>query len=118
MFEEVNDYALLKLLGKGEFGEVYLAESVDQDNYALKIIPVTKQNKAEAKTEAEMYVAFKHPNILKAREFFFFKKEQYLVIVLEYCPDGNLGNFMGKLDQKQCKEIMTKLAEGLVYLHD
>ena len=52
MFEEVNDYALLKILGKGSFGEVHLAESVDKDQYALKIIPVTKENKADAKTEA------------------------------------------------------------------
>ena len=65
-----------------------------------------------------MYVAFKHPNILKAREFFFFRKEQYLIIILEYCPDGNLNNFIGKLDQKKSKEIMRQVAEGLLYLHD
>ena len=86
--------------------------------YAIKIIPVTKENKLEAKTEAEMYVAYKHPNILKAREFFFFKKEQYLIIVLEYCPDGNLSNFIGKLDPAKCKEFMAQVAEGLVYLHE
>ena len=118
MFVEVNDYALLKLLGKGEFGEVHLAESVEKNQYALKIIPVTKENKADATTQAEMYVAFKHPNVLKAKELFFFKKEQYLVIVLEYCPDGNLSNFMEKLDQKKSKEIMRQVAEGLLYLHD
>jgi serine/threonine protein kinase len=118
MFQEVNDYALLNMLGKGEFGEVHLAESVDKDKYALKIIPVNKENKVEAKTEAQMYVAFDHPNILKAREFFFFKKEQYLIIVLEYCPDGNLSNFIGKLDQVKLKEFMTKVTEGLVYLHE
>jgi serine/threonine protein kinase len=118
MFEEVNDYALLKILGKGQFGEVHLAESVDKEKYAIKIIPVTKENKVEAKTEAEMYVAFKHPNILKAREFFFFKKEQYLIIVLEYCPDGNLSNFIGTLGTAKCKQFMTQVAEGLVYLHE
>jgi serine/threonine protein kinase len=65
-----------------------------------------------------MYIAFKHPNILKARELFFFKKEQYLIIVFEYCSDGNLSNFIGKLDQKRCKDIMKQLADGVVYLHE
>jgi serine/threonine protein kinase len=52
MFLEVNDYVLLKLLGRGSFGEVHLAESVDKDQYALKIIPVTKEDKVDAKNEA------------------------------------------------------------------
>jgi serine/threonine protein kinase len=106
MFLEVNDYTLLKLLGRGNFGEVHLAESVDKDQYALKIIPINKENKDDAKKEAQMYVSFEHPNIVKAREFFFFKKEQYLIIVLEYCPDGNLSRLIGKINQDKCKEIM------------
>jgi serine/threonine protein kinase len=50
MFEKVNGYSLLKLIGKGNFGEVHLAESVDKDKYALKIMPVTQENKNGAKT--------------------------------------------------------------------
>ena len=118
MFQEIHDYLLLKLLGKGTFGEVHLAESVDKDQYALKIISVTKEEKAEAKKEAQMYVSFEHPNIVKAREFFFFQKEQYLIIVLEYCPNGSLLNSIGKIDQGKCNEIMKQVVEGLVYLHD
>lgn len=98
--------------------EVHLVESVDKDQYTLKIIPVTKEDKANAKKEAQMYVLYDHPNILKAREFFFYKKEQFLIIVLEYCPDGSLSNFIGKVNPNQCREIMKQIAEGLVYLHD
>jgi hypothetical protein len=53
-----------------------------------------------------MYVSFQHPNILKAREFFFYKKEQFLIIILEYCPDGSLENFIGKLNSNQCRKIL------------
>ena len=118
MFKEINSYILLKLLGRGAFGEVHLAESVDKDLYALKIIPVTKENKTDAQKEARMYVSFEHPNIVNVREFFFFEKEQYLIIVLEYCPDGNLSKLIGKIDQDKCKEIMKQVVEGLVYLHE
>jgi serine/threonine protein kinase len=65
-----------------------------------------------------MYVSFKHPNILKAREFFFYKKEQFLIIVLEYCPDGSLSNFIGKLNPQKCREIMKQISQGVVYLHE
>ena len=86
--------------------------------YALKIIPVSKENKDDAKKEAQMYVSFEHPNIVKAREFFFFKKEQYLIIILEYCSDGNLSKLIGKIDQDKSKEIIKQVVEGLVYLHE
>ncbi len=67
MLSKINDYTPVKIIGKGGFGDVYLAQSVDKDQYALKLIPVDKDTKVEAKKEAEMYVQLKHPNILKAR---------------------------------------------------
>jgi serine/threonine protein kinase len=59
-----------------------------------------------------------HPNILKAREFFFFNKEKYLTIILEYCPDGSLCNLIGKSSIDSIRAIIKGIAEGLVYLHE
>lgn len=42
MFKEINNYILIKLLGRGAFGDVHLAKSVDDDLYALKVVPVSK----------------------------------------------------------------------------
>ncbi len=53
---KINDYTLIKVIGKGGFGDVHLVHSIDKDQYALKLIPITKNNKVEAKKEAEMYV--------------------------------------------------------------
>ena len=85
--------------------------------YALKLIPVTNDTKVEAKKEAEMYVQLKHPNIIKAREFFYFSEEKFLAIVLEYCPDGSLANLIGRIDGRQTSQIMKQIVEGLVYIH-
>jgi serine/threonine protein kinase len=63
-------------------------------------------------------VTLEHPNILTAREFFFFSKEEYLVIILEYCPDGSLSNLVGKISGDPLKKVIRGIAEGLVYLHN
>ncbi len=53
-----------------------------------------------------MCVSFEHPNIVKAHEFFFFQEEQYIIIVMEYCPDGDLSQLIGKIDQDRTRKIM------------
>ena len=58
-----------------------------------------------------------HPNILKAREFFFYNKEKYLTIVLEYCPEGSLCNLVGKSSKDSFRKVIKEIAEGLAYLH-
>ena len=37
---------------------------------------------------------------------------------MEYCPDGNLDEFIGKINQHDCEEIMELIIDGLVYLHE
>ncbi len=46
---KINDYTFIKVIGRGGFGDVYLVESIDKEEYALKLIPVTKDNKVQAK---------------------------------------------------------------------
>jgi serine/threonine protein kinase len=49
---------------------------------------------------------------------FYYSQEKYLAIVLEYCPEGNLANLIGKISQDQCKDMMKQIVKGLAYLHD
>ncbi len=72
MLSKINDYIIVKLIGNGGFGDVYLVHSVEKNEFALKLIRVNKDTKVQAKKEAEMYVQLQHPNILKAREFFYY----------------------------------------------
>ena len=65
-----------------------------------------------------MYVKFDHLNILKAHQFFFYNQEQLIIIVLEYCPDGNLSKLIGKVDEFESLKIIEQIIEGIAYLHD
>ena len=49
IFSNIKDYTIVKVIGKGGFGVVYLVHSIDKDEYALKLIPVTKETKVDAK---------------------------------------------------------------------
>jgi serine/threonine protein kinase len=49
IFPKINDYTLVRVIGNGGFGVVYLVHSIDKDEYALKLIPVTKETKVDAK---------------------------------------------------------------------
>ena len=79
---KINEYTRLEKIGTGVHGDVWKVESVDKQNYAIKSISVTNDNKDEIKREAALYVSLDHPNILKAREFFFYNKEKFFAIVL------------------------------------
>jgi serine/threonine protein kinase len=100
---------MLSKLGEGSFGAVWLAESASKKLYALKKIKITPQDKENAKKEAQMYVKFDHLNILKADSFFFYNQEKIMVIVLEYCPDGNLSKLIGKLNELEGKKIIEQI---------
>jgi serine/threonine protein kinase len=65
-----------------------------------------------------LLVALNHPNILKAREFFFFNKENFLIIILEYCEEGDLCNLIGKISSESFIKNLKQIVEGLVYLHN
>ncbi len=70
-------------MGEGTYGIVYLAESPKREKFALKRIRIKNDKILQyAMKEAQAYVSLNHDNILKAREFFTYKQETYLVIVL------------------------------------
>ena len=51
MISQINDYTIIEELSQGGFIRVYLVESVDKQKYAIKLIPINKDNKEDAKKE-------------------------------------------------------------------
>lgn len=125
MFREgsqIGIYTLIRKLGRGGFGEVWLAERRAKfvtTKVAVKL-PLDEQVDHETiKQEAMLWEqASGHPNILPiidADEY-----DGQIVIVSEYAPDGSLEQWLkqhGKMSVEKAIETTVEILEGLEFLH-
>lgn len=113
----INDrYLLLRSIGRGSFGEVWLA--TDQKlgmNVAIKIyIALDPRGLNEFKTEFKSAYNLHHQNLLRADYFDNIGNKPYLV--MQYCP-CSVGDKVGKMDEAEIWNFIKGVAGGLTYLH-
>ena len=89
----LNDFRIIKTLGKGAFGKVILVYNNDLKKYfAMKTLKkdFIKKNKqiTHTKTEREILEKIDHPFIAKL--YFAFQNKEKLYILTEYMPGGEL----------------------------
>ena len=113
----INDrYLLVRSIGRGSFGEVWLA--TDQKlglNVAIKIyIALDTRGLNEFKNEFKSVYNLHHPNLLRADYFDNMGNNPYLV--MPYCP-SSVGDKVGKMDESEIWEFIKGVATGLAYLH-
>lgn len=121
--KQIGAYKLVKILGRGGFGEVWLAEKQAKfvtTKVAVKL-PLAEQFDVESiRDEAVLWEqASGHPNVLPiidADEY-----DGQAVIVSEYAPDGTLDDLLrkrGALPYKKAVELVVGILSGLEYLHN
>jgi serine/threonine protein kinase len=89
----LDDYTLLKVLGKGSFGKVLLVRKKANDRlYAMKILRkalvVMRRQVAHTKTERLILSEIDSPFVIKLHAAF--QCDSMLYLVLDYCPGGEL----------------------------
>lgn len=110
-------------LGRGKFGNVYLArEKETKFVIALKVLfkkQIALQGiEHQVRREIEIQSHLRHPNIL--RMYGFFHDEQRIYLILEYAAGGTLFNALkteGKFDEKKSAKYIKSLISALIYLH-
>lgn len=115
-------YTLIRRLGRGGFGEVWLAErrtKILTTKVAVKL-PFDEQVDIETiKKEAELWEhASGHPNVLPIIEADI--HDGQVLIVSEFAPDGSLAGWLkqhGKMSVEQAIETTIKILDGLEFLH-
>jgi len=119
----LNDFEIGKPLGKGKFGNVYLArEKRSRYVVALKVIFKHQIQKAgcehQLRREIEIQSHLRHPNILRLYGYFYDDTRVYMI--LEYAPKGELYTLLksvGKFEDEQAATYINQLADALNYCH-
>lgn len=119
----LTDFDIGRPLGKGKFGNVYLArEKESKFIVALKVLfkAQLQQSNVEhqLRREIEIQSHLRHPNILRLYGYFYDKEKVYLI--LEYAAKGELYKELqrhGHFDEKRTATYIASLAQALHYCH-
>jgi protein-serine/threonine kinase len=119
----LDDFILMKVVGKGSYGKVMLVKHKNENNvYAMKMLRkenVIKRNQVEhTKTERNVLEAVSHPFIVTLH--YAFQTPKKLYFVLEYCPGGELFFHLsraGRFSEGRCRFYAAEILLAIEYLH-
>jgi len=126
---KLGEYDIIKELGRGGMGVVYLAEHQRlKKEYAIKILPKKFAQESELvqrfHTEARVMAELNHPNIVKVVNMSCEGTTYYLVmdyVVSETGSPKNLHDFVreqgGKLTEEEAERIALDILGALEYAH-
>ena len=128
MMQQIDDLILIKQLGKGGFGQVYLSQKKNSNKY----FATKKLNKAESDTKYRRYLLYEinilktlnHPNIIKLEEVK--KTTNHYYIVMEFANGGELSKCLEKYKLKYHRAfpeeivqyLMRQIVSALSHIHN
>jgi len=123
MIDHIRDYKIIKKLGEGGMGTVYLADDVMLERkVAIKVLnPLltmdthfTERFRQEAKVQASLI----HPNIISL--FNYFQEDANYCMVMEYADGETLKHLIagkGPMPEQRAIWVMTQILEALGFAH-
>jgi nitrous oxidase accessory protein NosD/predicted Ser/Thr protein kinase len=123
MNKQIGKFEILRLLGKGAMGEVFLGrDPVLGREVAIKTVQPGSSFGAEAQArfqrEARATAAMNHPNIVTV--FDFGEEEGLHYLVMEFIEGEDLESLItkGSLSKAELLEALAQSCEGLAYAHE
>jgi serine/threonine protein kinase len=121
--QQIDHYRLLRLLGRGSFGEVYLGENIHRKTHvAIKVLRMhlSKNEFYDFINEARIF-RLRHPHIVSVLDFGVERSTDTPFIVMDYVPNGTLRqrHVPGtQVPLATVVEYVKQLADALQYAHD
>jgi len=114
-------YEVKEKLGNGKFGLVKLGiNKQTKEKVAIKIMNKKKMDTSDIelmRTEIEILKICQHPNIIRLYDIF--ENIDYIYIIMEYCPGGDLFSYLEKrkfqIPEERAAIIMNKMCEAVFY---
>ena len=114
-------YDVKEKLGNGKFGLVKLGiNKHTKEKVAIKIMNKKKMDSSDIelmRTEIEILKICQHPNIIRLYDIF--ENIDYIYIIMEYCPGGDLFSYLEqrkfKISEERAAIIMNKICEAVFY---
>ena len=123
-----NKYKIIKLLGEGSFGKVYLSEEIKSNNkVVIKSIDIRSMSEIQRNliiNEIKIMKKLNHFNVIKYIDFIHDKKNYFYFIIMEYANKGDLSNIIFEkknlktnFNEKEILSIFIQIVNGLKYIH-
>lgn len=118
-----DSFSLVKLLGKGAFGEVFqVRHKRTQASYAMKVMPKRKVTTGKCmsytRTERNVLSYIQHPFIVSL--LYAFQTADHLVLVLQFCSRGNVQELIrreGRLEDPLACHYTAEILLALCHVH-
>jgi WD40 repeat protein len=120
--QQLGNYRLVRLLGRGSFADVYLGEHIHLNTQAaIKVLDMrlTNDDMGDFLKEARIIARLNHPSIIQVLEFGVEDNTPFLV--MEYAPNGTLRTRFpkgGRLSPEDIQPYVMQIASALQYAHD
>ncbi|XP_041439479.1 protein kinase C delta type-like [Xenopus laevis] len=117
----INNYQLIKKLGKGSFGKVMLASyTIKSQLVAVKIIKKKKKTDYHDIEMEATILRLGHTCPFLSRAYAIFQTESLVLFILEYARGGTLHKLIKRhryLNSQEAQFYSAELVLGLKYLH-
>ncbi|CAF1104107.1 unnamed protein product [Didymodactylos carnosus] len=118
----MDKYEMLQQIGKGTYGEVFLAlHKFKNQQVAIKQLDLRQKSQKDVQSatlEAQLLAEFTHTNIVSYVDSFF--ANGFLNIVMEHCENGTLDkklneckHYQHRLSEEQIGEWFAQLCQAL-----
>lgn len=126
----LGDYTIIKQIGQGSFGAVYLAEHrYMKKQYVLKVLPeelaTDRSFIHRFEEDVSLLATLDHPNIVKMHNISFSQGQYFLVtdcVVDDASETTNLAQYLiggqKKLSEDMIFHILSQIASALDYAHN
>lgn len=121
----IHDFHLLKVLGRGSFGKVFLVRPVrggQSEVYAMKVLKksevIRRQQLEHTLTERFVLATIRNPFILSLQHAF--QTSDKLFLVTDYCPGGELFFHLKRLrrfTEGMVRFYSAEISSALAHLH-